>query len=155
MRKRDVSDMKSRMGPASVIRPLTDALGLSDFAMNYYELEPGESFAYGFHAHEKQEEVFYVQSGTVTFETVEDEVEVVAGELVRFGPGEYQRGTNRGDERVVALAMGAPQEAGETEILRECEDCGERTPQTLELTEGKDAILTICEECGGETGRFT
>ncbi|MFT4931645.1 MAG: putative cupin superfamily protein [Natronomonas sp.] len=155
MRKRDVSDMESRMGPASVIRPLTEALGLSDFAMNYYELEPGESFAYGFHAHEKQEEVFYVQSGTVTFETTGDEVEVGPGELVRFGPGEYQRGTNRGDERVVALAMGAPQEAGETEILRECEGCGERTPHRLELAEGKDAILTICETCGVETGRFT
>lgn len=79
MRKRDVSEMESRMGPASVIRPLTDALGLSDFAMNYYELEPGECFAYGFHAHEKQEEVFYVQAGTVTFETLEGDVEVGAG----------------------------------------------------------------------------
>ena len=155
MRKRDVTEMDSRMGPASVIRPLTDALGLSDFAMNYYELEPGESFAYGFHAHEKQEEVFYVQAGTVTFETVEGDVEVGAGELIRFGPGEYQQGVNRGDERVVALAMGAPQDAGETEILRECEDCDERTPHRLELAEGKDAILTICEECGAETGRYT
>jgi uncharacterized cupin superfamily protein len=155
MRKRDVTEMDSRMGPASVIRPLTDALGLSDFAMNYYELEPGESFAYGFHAHEKQEEVFYVQAGTVTFETVEGDVEVGAGELIRFGPGEYQQGVNRGDERVVALAMGAPQDAGETEILRECEDCGERTPHRLELAEGKDAIVTICEQCGAETGRYT
>ena len=155
MRKRDVTEMDSRMGPASVIRPLTDALGLSDFAMNYYELEPGESFAYGFHAHEKQEEVFYVQAGTVTFETVEGDVEVGAGELIRFGPGEYQQGVNRGDERVVALAMGAPQDAGETEILRKCEDCGERTPHRLELAEGNDAIVTICEECGAETGRYT
>ncbi|HKL29684.1 MAG TPA: cupin domain-containing protein [Natrialbaceae archaeon] len=155
MRKRDVSEMDSRMGPASVIRPLTDALGLSDFAMNYYELEPGESFAYGFHAHEKQEEVFYVQEGTVTFETVEGDVEIGAGELIRFGPGEYQQGVNRGDERVVALAMGAPQDAGETEILRECADCGERTPHRLELADGKNAILTICEACGADTGRFT
>jgi uncharacterized cupin superfamily protein len=155
MRKRDVTEMDARMGPASVIRPLTDALGLSDFAMNYYELEPGESFAYGFHAHENQEEVFYVQSGTVTFETVEGEVDVGAGELVRFGPGEYQQGVNRGDDRVVALAMGAPQDAGETEILRACEDCGERTPHRLELADGKNAILTVCEECGRETGRFT
>jgi len=147
--------MDSRMGPASVIRPLTDALGLSDFAMNYYELEPGESFAYGFHAHEKQEEVFYVQEGTVTFETVEGDVEIGAGELIRFGPGEYQQGVNRGDERVVALAMGAPQDAGETEILRECADCGERTPHRLELADGKNAILTICEACGADTGRFT
>lgn len=155
MRKRDVSEMESRMGPASVIRPLTDALGLSDFAMNYYELEPGECFAYGFHAHEKQEEVFYVQAGTVTFETLEGDVEVGAGELIRFGPGEYQQGVNRGDDRVVALAMGAPQDAGETEILRDCEDCDDRTPHRLELADGKNAVLTICEECGAETGRFT
>ncbi|MFQ3295815.1 MAG: putative cupin superfamily protein [Halobacteriales archaeon] len=155
MRKQDVTEMDSRMGPASVNRPLTDALGLSNLAMNYYELEPGESFAYGFHAHDQQEEVFYVQSGTVTFETVEGDVTVEAGELVRFGPGEYQQGVNHGEGRVVALAMGAPQEAGETEILRECEVCGERTPHSLELAEAKNAILATCESCGAETGRFT
>jgi len=155
MRKRSLDEMDDRMGPADTIRPLTDALGLADVAMNYYELAPGDSFAYGFHAHADQEEVFYVQSGTVTFETADGDVEVGPGELVRFGPGEYQRGVNEGDERVSALAIGAPQDAGETEILRDCPDCGIRTPHGIALTDDHDAVVARCEECGAETGRFT
>ncbi|NHN46071.1 cupin domain-containing protein [Halostella sp. JP-L12] len=164
MKRQSLDEMESRMGPADVIRPLTDALGMADMALNYYELAPGESFAYGYHAHDQQEEVFYVQEGTVTFTTAEGDVEVGPGELVRFGPGEYQRGVNRvsdgdsesdgGDERVVALAMGAPQEAGDTEIIRECGACGEPTPQRVEMSDDRDAVVTRCEECDAETGRF-
>ena len=142
------------MGPADVVRPLTDALGLTDFALNYYELDPGESFAYGLHAHEGQEEVFYVLSGTVAFETRDGEAAAEAGDVVRFGRGEFQRGVNRGEERVVALAMGAPQETGETEIYRACEDCGERTPHRVDLAEDGDAVVAVCEACGVATGRF-
>ena len=170
MKRQSLDEMESRMGPADVIRPLTDALGTADVALNYYELAPGDSFAYGYHAHDAQEEVFYVQEGTVTFTTAEGDVEVGAGELVRFGPGEYQRGVNRvseedseahqtesdggGGERVVALAIGAPQEAGDTEIIRECGTCGEPTRQRIEMTDDRDAIVTLCEECDAETGRF-
>ncbi|WP_135536763.1 MULTISPECIES: cupin domain-containing protein [Halostella] len=154
MKRQTLDDMESRMGPADVVRPLTDALGATDLALNYYELAPDDSFGYGFHAHEKQEEVFYVQEGTVTFTTSEGDIEVEAGELVRFGPGEYQRGVNRGEDRVVALALGAPQDAGETEILRDCADCGEPTPQRIEMTDDRDAVVALCEECDAETGRF-
>lgn len=142
------------MGPAAVVNPLTDALGLTDVAMNYYELDPGDSFAYGFHAHAEQEEVFYVTRGTVTFETETGDVEVSAGELVRFAPGEFQRGVNEGEEPVHALAVGAPQETGGNVVLRECPTCGDHTEQAIELTEAKDAVLARCEECGTETGRF-
>lgn len=143
------------MGPASVIRPLTDALGTTDLALNYYELEPGESTAYGYHVHSAQEEVFVPLEGTITFETDEGEVTASAGELLRFGPGEYQRSRNAGDEPARVLVLGAPQEAGETEILRDCESCGSRTPQDLEMADDRSAILARCAECDEVTGRFT
>ncbi|MFB6073099.1 MAG: cupin domain-containing protein [Halobacterium sp.] len=154
MRKVALDDLDSRMGPADRSLPLTDALGVSDAAINFYELAPGDSFAYGLHAHEAQEEVFHVLDGTVTFRTLDGDVDVSAGELVRFGPGEFQRGVNRGDDRVRALAVGAPQESGETEILRECEACGEETTQELELADDRSEIRAVCEECGAVTGRF-
>ena len=63
-----IEDVESRAsGPADVKRPLTAALGATDLALNYFELAPGDSFAFGYHAHSDQEEVFYVQSGTVAF----------------------------------------------------------------------------------------
>lgn len=155
MKRVDLSEQTNRMGPAAVSHPLTDALGLADVAVNYYELAPGDSFAYGYHTHADQEEVFYIQTGTVTFRTTDGDVVVGSGELIRFGPGEYQRGVNHGDERVVALAIGAPQDAGATEILRDCPECEGETPQELELTDEQDSVLARCAECESVTGRFT
>ncbi|MFB6299525.1 MAG: cupin domain-containing protein [Halobacteriales archaeon] len=152
-----ITDVERSIQPAEVMHPLTDALGATDLAINYYELAPGESFAFGYHCHEYQEEVFYIQSGTVTFETEEGDVDVSAGEVIRFPPGEFQRGINEGDERVIAIALGAPQKYGDGEVLRDCPECGERTQQRFDriTVDGEEARITICEECDTETGRWT
>ncbi len=149
-----VDDVDNRLGPAAEKRPLSRALGTTGVAVNYYELAPGDSFAFGYHRHAAQEEVFVVESGTATFETEDGPVEVGAGEAVRFAPGEFQRGVNAGDERVRALALGAPTDGETTAILRACAGCGERTPQAIEMAPDGDALLARCEDCGGLTGRF-
>ncbi|MFB6219044.1 MAG: cupin domain-containing protein [Halobacteriaceae archaeon] len=154
MERVSVEAVENSVQPAAVMRPLTEALGLTDLAINYYELEPGDSFAFAYHSHEIQEEVFYVQSGTATFETEDGPVEVSAGELVRFGRGEFQRGWNRGDERVVALALGAPLAYGDQPKLRYCEGCGERTHNSLGEADDGEARVATCTECGAETGRW-
>jgi uncharacterized cupin superfamily protein len=154
MDKVRIEDIAGQIDSATVKRPLTDALNTADVAFNYYELAPGDSFAYGYHMHENQEEIFVVQEGQVTFETEDGEIAVSAGEVIRFAPGEYQQGINRDDERVVAVAIGAPQETGESEILRRCDACGERTPNTVERAEDGQAKITRCLDCGNETGRF-
>jgi len=59
MKKVTIEEIDRRIDSATVTRPLTAALGASNVAINYYELAPGDSFAYGYHAHEMQEEVFY------------------------------------------------------------------------------------------------
>jgi len=150
-----LDDVDDLMGPADVKRRLGRALGATDVAVNYYELAPGDSFGFGYHSHGAQEELFYVAEGTVTFETATGDVAVGPGEAIRFEPGESQLGTNRGDERVVALAVGAPKDPGELHMVRECPDCGGRTPNTVELTDDRDAIVTVCLECGAPTGRWT
>ncbi|QPV61366.1 cupin domain-containing protein [Halosimplex litoreum] len=151
----DREDVERRMGPAADKRALAAALGTAELALNYYELDPGDSFGFGYHRHPDQEEVFYVIEGTATFETEDGDVAVSAGEAVRFAPGEWQLGRNAGDERVVALAMGAPKDAGRTEMLRECPDCGGRTEGTVEMADDREALVTRCTDCGAETGRFT
>jgi uncharacterized cupin superfamily protein len=154
MEKVSLAECDRRMGPAADKRALSAALGTSDLALNYYELDRGDSFAFGYHRHPEQEEVFYVIEGTVTFETEDGDVAVRAGEAIRFEPGEWQRGHNRGDDPVVALAMGAPKDARHTEMLRECPDCGSRTENTVEMADDRDALVTRCTDCGTETGRF-
>ena len=154
MEKLRIEAVDPQVDAATVFRPLTEAIGATDVALNQFELAPGDSFAYGYHRHEDQEELFVIQSGRVTFETEDGDVVVEDGELIRFGPGEYQQGVNTGDERVVALAIGAPQETGGTEIRRECADCGERTPTTVEVADDGAAKITRCLDCDAVTGRF-
>jgi uncharacterized cupin superfamily protein len=154
MEKVRIADVENSVQPAAVMRPLTEALGTTNLAINYYELEPGDSFAFAYHSHEIQEEVFYVQEGTATFETETGPVKVSAGEILRFDRGEFQRGWNRSDERVRALALGAPLEYGDQPKLRECPDCGTETHNRLRRADEGDAVLALCEECGTETGRW-
>lgn len=158
MEKVRIDDVASLAGPAAEKRKLTGALGTEGLALGHYVLEPGDSFAFGLHAHGAQEEVFHVQSGTVTFEVGRspDEtrtVEVGPGEVARFAPGEYQRGTNEGGERVVALVIGAPRESGDLDLRCDCPACGERTPNRIE-SDDDGAVVTICERCGAETARY-
>ncbi len=147
-----LDDIDSYTAPAAVFRPLSSALETDDVALNYFELEAGDSFGYCYHRHREQEEVFVVLAGTATFETETGDVVVDTDEAIRFTPGEWQRGWNRGDDRVVALALGAPREQGPTDLRRECEHCGEKTPH--EVVREDDAVVTRCLDCERETGRY-
>lgn len=154
MKKIHVEEVENSIQPAAVMRPLTDRLGLTDVALNYYELESGDSFAFAYHNHEIQEEAFYILTGTATFETEDGPVEVEAGEVIRFDRGEFQRGWNRGDERVTALALGAPLDYGDQQTLRHCPDCDEQTDNRLEGGEDGESVVAICKECGTKTGTW-
>jgi len=137
-------------GPAGSLG-LSDPLGTTDFAINHYSLDPGEEFSGGLHTHLDQEEVFYVVSGTATFEYAgeplgeTETVEVGPDEAVRFAPGEYQTGQNEGDEPVEALAFGAPKESEDVRVPGPCSECGE---EALQLTFEDGEMGTACPECG-------
>lgn len=51
-------------------RALDEALGTTDVAIKYYELDPGEVFSGAFHAHHDRGEVFVVLDGEATRDTV-------------------------------------------------------------------------------------
>ena len=164
MRKVAIDDVDIELSPLgvhSVRRPVSDALGTDHFAMNYFELEPGESFSGGLHTHHDQEEVFYVQSGEATFEVADEpstdateSVTVGAGEVIRFPPGQFQEGSNDADndDPVVGFAFGAPSSKHDwdsIESVMPCSECGEETGHGLSLTEEQTFEFT-CTECGNE-----
>lgn len=129
-------------------RPLSELLDTTGLAINYRELEPGESFAHSPHRHANQEEVFYIQSGTATFETELGKTTVSAGEILRIPPGTFQLGTNCGDEQVKALAFGAPRDYQETsQYLIDCDECDERTVQVFDRLDEQNEIITRCTDC--------
>jgi uncharacterized cupin superfamily protein len=147
MEKVAIDDLENHPRVADVQKHASEPLGLADMALNYYELEPGESFSGALHTHMNQEEVFYVLEGTATFQTKEDPVTVEGGEVVRFAPGEYQEGRNESDDRVRALAMGAPKDDGETRTALPCQECGAEYHE-VEVT--ADGVDLTCPDCGNE-----
>lgn len=132
-------------------RVLSETLELADVALNHYELTPGERFSSGLHAHLDQEELFYVLTGTATFDyrpaadAATQTLEVESGEVLRFAPGEYQTGGNDGDEPVEALGIGAPKGSGEVRVPGPCSECGE---PVLELDFGSGQNHSVCPACG-------
>ncbi|RQG94425.1 cupin [Natrarchaeobius chitinivorans] len=126
-------------------RDVAEPLNADHVAITRYVLEPGERFSASIHAHVDQEEVFLVLEGEATFAVRSgadgsegadsDRRELVVGdnEAIRFAPGEFQSGWNDAEERLVALALGAPRETDEIRISSvptledgdvECPDCG-------------------------------
>ncbi len=154
MERKAIADVENWIAPAAEKRPVGRALGADQVAVNYYRLDPGDAFGFGYHRHPEQEEFFYVVDGTATFETEDGDVTVGAGEAIYFEPGEWQLGRNDGDEAVVALALGAPADTSGVEIRRECPECDTRVPTSIEPREDGTALVTVCEECGAETGRW-
>ncbi|WP_436901470.1 cupin domain-containing protein [Halovenus halobia] len=157
MEKVTIDDVRNEVNPLQVHdirRPVSDALGTEHFAMNYFELGPGDSFSGGLHTHHDQEEVFYVESGTAIFEVGKDreEVTVDEGEVIRFEPGEFQTGYAKEaeDNEVVGWALGAPTSQHDWEELESmivCQECEEELPHGTSINDEGRFEFT-CTECG-------
>ena len=157
MEKVEIDEVRNEVNPMEVHevrRPVSDALGTDHFAMNYFELEPGDSFSGGLHTHHDQEEVFYVETGTALFDVGRERetVTVEAGEVIRFELGEFQMGYAKEEagNRVVGWALGAPGSTHnweELESLIHCRECDEELPHATTLTDESRFQFT-CTECG-------
>jgi uncharacterized cupin superfamily protein len=79
-------------------------LGVSSFGMNLLVLEPGQRGR--IHAHDRQEEVYFVLEGELTLGVKGVEHVLRADDLVRVDPGVRRQLVNRGSERLVLLALG-------------------------------------------------
>ena len=156
MERVDVAELDTFPHPAGATdggRALADALGTTDVAMNHYTLAPGDACSGGVHTHLDQEEIFYVLSGRVPFQTKDDDRTVTEGEVIRFAPGEYHHGTNRTDEEAVVLAIGAPGKRHDWEQIRvpvPCPECGVDA-MGVDFGAGEAGGLR-CPECGETMG---
>ena len=83
-----------------------------------------------------QEEIFIINEGTATFETLDSEVTDKAGDATRFAPGEFQSGKNDSDDEVVAFALGAPRDTEDVRISQECPECGHDNMRAIPNNEG-------------------
>ena len=92
------------------LRRLSAAAELSNVAINRFRADPGEQIPLAYHSHDRQEEAFYVLTGTMAVETPEGTRRVGAESLFAATPGSPHRAHNPADadEPVEVLAIGAP-----------------------------------------------
>lgn len=124
-------------------RSMRESLGATDVSINRFHLESGATLPWGMHAHYDQEEVFLVTDGVLTFETLDGEVSVAAGEAIRFAPGDYQVGRNDGPESVSYFAIGAPPDSTDIRVPLSCHECNHAD---LRFDSEQEAL--VCPECG-------
>jgi len=153
----DIANIPNR--PSDTARNVASALDTTDVGIRYYELEPGELVGRTYHRHMDQEEIFHVTSGAVTFEIggengPTDEIVVEVGDWIRFAPGDWQRGRNRGETRATVIGIGAPKgmSLDAATRLRHCPDCDAWTEQDITTDAGEG--VSTCRDCGTETGRW-
>ena len=98
-------------GPeGEIFEPIRRHLGAESIGVNRLELQPRQRMRV--HVHERQEELYFVLSGTLTLIVEGAENEIPVGTLARVGPSTRRQVANRGDVPVVVLCFGA---AGEHE----------------------------------------
>lgn len=75
--------VQSANGNSFAVKPVIE--DVDKCSANFVEVAPG-NFAYGYHYHEENEEVFYIISGTAAVKTETGEIRLKAGDAICFRP---------------------------------------------------------------------
>jgi uncharacterized cupin superfamily protein len=73
-------------GNQFIVKPVIPREEVVKCSVNFVELQPG-NYAYGYHYHEANEEVFYIISGTGIVRTPQGEITVGASDAITFPAG--------------------------------------------------------------------
>ena len=73
-------------GAEFILKEIVPSSEISKCHANFVEVEPGH-FAYGYHWHEINEEVFYIIKGTAAVRTKDGEITLHEGDAVTFPAG--------------------------------------------------------------------
>ncbi|MEX2211400.1 MAG: cupin domain-containing protein [Gaiellaceae bacterium] len=85
-------------------RKIRQPLGVTAFGVNAIVYPPGADGV--LHYHEEQDELYFVHSGTATFQVEDDTVELGPGGLVHVEAATPRKVSNRGDQDLVLLIVG-------------------------------------------------
>jgi quercetin dioxygenase-like cupin family protein len=83
-------------------------LGVSAFGINLLRFRPGQRGR--IHRHQRQEEAYLVLEGTLTLDIEGEPRELPKGSIARVAPDVRRRLSNRGDELLAVLAVGAAEQ---------------------------------------------
>ena len=100
-----VSDLDG-LGEGYGFRKIRKELGVTEFGVNAIVLPAGVET--GFHAHERQQELYFVHAGEIEFEFGDGAKHVLGpGGLARVDPPAYRKLKNVGESDAVYVIVGA------------------------------------------------
>ena len=105
------------LSPSLEARFARKPLELEQSGLTYLRMAPGFREPFG-HRHAKQEEIYVVVSGSVRIKLDDEIVELGQWDSVRIPPGTV-RCREAGPNGAELLLFGAPQAAGDGEVLKE------------------------------------
>ncbi|MWG35701.1 cupin domain-containing protein [Halomarina oriensis] len=149
-----VDELPDAPNPTRHKKEVDEAVDATAFGFNVLTADPGEQLPWGYHRHPDHEELFYVISGTVAFETPDREYRVDAGTAFFVEPDSPQKGVAVGPDPAVVVATGAPKRSDDTTVEEECPACGETTDRTHEeaVEDGRRVYRLRCTDCGEQVG---
>jgi len=107
----DPDDLDPVPDRPSDMRYISEAVGMENFGLRIYDVEPGEEIPLsGLHYHDEQEEAFYVVEGELRIETPDREYVVEAGQFFVAEPESPHRAFVHADAatNAVVVGIGAP-----------------------------------------------
>lgn len=87
---------------------LKDALNTNRLGFTLLELEPGEHGKEHDHTDQGQEEIYYVETGSVIVDAAGDTIELTEGDAIRVASDTTRQIRNTGDQRARLVLVGAP-----------------------------------------------
>jgi uncharacterized cupin superfamily protein len=116
---REVEDSAPKFGhsPALEARFAADELGTGETGVSFQRLAPGERMPFGHH-HGEQEEVYVVVEGAGRARLDDEVVDVRRWDALRVSP-EVTRAFEAGDDGLTWLAIGAPRNMADAEVVPE------------------------------------
>ncbi len=108
VREHEVAGVRAPAPNARTLKHLAApwTIGSQNLWMGLSEIDPGSSS--NPHAHERNEEVFYVVDGEGVVEVDDERVDVAPGSVVVVPPGQVHRLVNRGARTLKVLCCAAP-----------------------------------------------
>ncbi|WP_255170550.1 cupin domain-containing protein [Natrononativus amylolyticus] len=106
----DPDDVEPMAANGRECRSISDAVAFEHVGVNVFDATPGAQIPLVYHAHEDQEEVFFVSSGTIRVETPGETFAIDEGQFFAVEPGNPHRAfvPDDADESTTVVAVGAP-----------------------------------------------
>ena len=118
--KLDTADVYAKTDVPGEFRSYAELLGAEQIALSRIFIPPHSDFEQSTaHAHSEIEEIYIINSGTLTMRFDDDILKVESGSIVRVSPSVYRSHRNESDEPVEIWAISPVSSSDKADLVRD------------------------------------